>query len=183
MKHAVCHIEFCARDLDRATAFYCGLFGWTIVRAAADEVLFRSPDGLQGTIRRVETVTPNRLPLLRIEVDDYGPVVEMAARFQGGYSGFVDPIQGDWAVHLRDPDGNLIRLARTPWSSAAAEPERGPWVPEPTMESTSPEAVAVVPSTRKLAHRANGHAQSNGNGARTNGRQIGRQDSRDSQAG
>jgi catechol 2,3-dioxygenase-like lactoylglutathione lyase family enzyme len=172
VKHTVCHIEFSSADLDRSTAFYSGLFSWTVIRATPDELLFRSPDGLQGTIRRVDTVTPSKLPLLRIEVDDYAPIIDLAARFQGGYSGFVDPLQGDWAINLRDPDGNLIRLSREAPAPPVPEPDSVTvQEQEPRRESGS-EALsvslspaAVVQDMRKVTARVNGNSSANGNGA------------------
>lgn len=122
LRQTVCHFELSATDLERASLFYHTLLNWTITSSNADLLQFRSPDGLAGSIRRVDDVSPSQIPLLRIEVDEYAPLLDLAAKLDGGYSGFIDPIQGEWAVHLRDPDGNLIRLARTS-ASASSRPE------------------------------------------------------------
>jgi predicted enzyme related to lactoylglutathione lyase len=169
VKHTVCHIEFGSSDLDRTAAFYCGLFNWTVERAACGELLFRSPDGLQGTIRQHETVTPNRLPLIRVELNDLAPILDLAVRFHGGYAGFVDPLSGDWAMHLRDPDGNLIRLARAavagPPETVAPDPEKPDLPPAsnaaPPLDSG---VTAVVKDVRRVSARPSGHANGNGNG-------------------
>jgi len=126
LRHTVCNIEFGATDLERAAAFYRGVLGWTVTAGPPNALLFRSDDGLAGTIRQTESFTRGPLPLLRVEVDEFTPLLELAARHGGGYVGFVDPSQGEWTVNLCDPDGNLIRLsnsaayARNPGTSGQA---------------------------------------------------------------
>ncbi len=173
LKHTICHIELSCIDLDRTMLFYRTLFNWTIDQVQPNLALFRSPDGVSGAFRCGSAAPSLEAPMLRIEVTDYAPFIDQSTRLCGGYVGCVDPIQGDWTVNLRDPDGHLIRLSRTavdasppPMQAFKLEAtETGPSAAAPEIREAPP--LAAVQSAGRAVRAKPAEAAKNGKSSAT----------------
>ena len=77
LKHTICHIEFNSTNIERTTAFYQTLFGWTLTPLQRDYMLFRSPDGISGAFRELDAVSPLDIPSIQIEVSDFAPLIDL----------------------------------------------------------------------------------------------------------
>jgi hypothetical protein len=112
-KHSICHIEWQATDLNRAKAFYGGLFNnWKFEPWGESYLLFQVPDGIGGGIMKTQKVSPGQSPTVYIQVDEIEPYLQRAKKLGGKVTvpkTQIDPSVG-WSAHLADPDGNTVGL-------------------------------------------------------------------------
>lgn len=110
-KHSVCHVEWSARDLEKAKEFYSGLFGWKFTPWGDDYLLFNTPEGPNGGIMRVDEVTPGKSPYIYIQVDEIEPYLQKAQELGGGIDTPKKEIpKVGWFAHILDPDGNIVGI-------------------------------------------------------------------------
>jgi predicted enzyme related to lactoylglutathione lyase len=110
-KHSVCHFEWSSTDLETAQAFYTGLFGWKFSPWGKDYLVFRTPEGPNGGIMKVDKVVPGKSPYIYIQVEEIEPYLEKAKELGGG----VDTLKKEipkvgYFAHVLDPDGNIVGL-------------------------------------------------------------------------
>jgi predicted enzyme related to lactoylglutathione lyase len=114
MKNAFCHVEIPVSDLEKATAFYGGLFDWKV--EAIPEMHYVSfdtgaPPG--GGFRKAESAEEGLgVPLNYILVDDVEATLEKAKELGAGkvvVGKTPVPDMGWFAVFL-DPDGNPVAI-------------------------------------------------------------------------
>ena len=110
-KHSICHVEWSATDLARATVFFSELFGWKFEDWGECYTLFRPPEGVGGGISKAEKVSPAGSPVVYVQVDEIEPYLGRAKELGGGVAvpRTEIPTVG-WFAHLTDPDGNLVGL-------------------------------------------------------------------------
>ncbi len=111
VKHSVCHIEWSCTDLERTKEFLVNLFGWKFTSWGENYLLFNTPEGPNGGIMRVDSVTPGKSPYIYIEVEDIEPYLEKAKELGGGIDTPKKEIpKVGWFAHITDPDENIIGL-------------------------------------------------------------------------
>ncbi|UCF07165.1 MAG: VOC family protein, partial [Thermoplasmata archaeon] len=107
----LCHFEWSSTDLERTRTFLSALFGWKFTPWGDDYLLFKTPEGPNGGIMKVDAVEPGRSPYIYIEVDEIEPYVEKAEELGGGIDEPKKEIpKVGWFAHITDPDGNIIGL-------------------------------------------------------------------------
>jgi predicted enzyme related to lactoylglutathione lyase len=110
-KHSLCHFEWSSTDLKKTKEFLSGLFGWKFTPWGKDYLLFRTPDGPNGGIMKVDEVTSGKSPYVYIEVEDIEPYLDKANELGGGIDTPKKEIpKVGWFAHISDPDGNIIGL-------------------------------------------------------------------------
>lgn len=115
VKHGICYVEWQATDLNRAKAFYSGLFNnWKFESWGDGYLLFQVPDGIGGGIAKCPAgkVSSGQSPIVYIEVDQIEPYLQRAPQLGGKVAApktQIDPKIG-WFAHLTDPDGNTVGL-------------------------------------------------------------------------
>jgi predicted enzyme related to lactoylglutathione lyase len=110
-KNSLCHFEWSSTDLARTGAFLEGLFGWKIEPWSEEYLVFRTPEGPNGGVMKVDEVVPGRSPYLYIQVDEIGPYLAKVEALGGE----VDVPRTEipkvgWYAHVLDPDRNVIGL-------------------------------------------------------------------------
>ena len=111
--HAICHVEWAVKDLEREKAFLGELFGWTFRDMGPDYALFRTPDGPGGGIDRVDEPTPAiASPQVYVEVADIDATIGKARELGGSVIREKTAIEGGFGHYARitDPEGNPIGL-------------------------------------------------------------------------
>ena len=108
----ITHIDIPVTDLDRAAAFYSGLFGWEISAPPGFEgyPMWRAPNQISGGGRapRSEGVVQPRSYVAVDSIDDTLAKAEAAgATVVMAKSPISD---SSWWAILRDPDGNDVGL-------------------------------------------------------------------------
>ncbi len=108
----ITHHEIPADDLERATAFYDGVFGWGIQEYPGFEgyPMWRGPNGVNGggLVQRSDDLTA---PRAYVEVDSIDDVLRRVT--ENGGTVRVPRTQispTSWSAVLLDPDGNEIGL-------------------------------------------------------------------------
>ena len=108
----ITHIDIPVSDMERATAFYGDLFGWSIAEMPGFEgyPMWQAPNKISGggLAPRSEGFTA---PRSYVEVDSIDEVLAKAV--EGGGTVVMPKTQIDdtsWYASLGDPDGNEIGL-------------------------------------------------------------------------
>ncbi len=108
----VSHVEWCCRDLQRATGFYEALFGWRFQRFSNHYALHTPPSGgtRVGLMERQEVLPSGGLALF-VTVNGLDEALSRAKALGGAVAEAPRDIPGygRWA-QLLDPDGNRIGL-------------------------------------------------------------------------
>ena len=111
--NSICHVEWAVTDMDRAKAFYGGLFGWTFTDAGPDYALFATPEGPGGGLDRVDSVDGTiSSPQAYVQVEDIDAAIAKAKDLGGGLIREKTDIGGGLGSYARinDPDGSPIGL-------------------------------------------------------------------------
>jgi len=111
-KHAFCHVEWATTDLDKAKAFYEGLFGWSFSPWGNEYLMFKTPNSeLGGGLMLMKEFQPGMSPCVYIHVDSIEPYLEKAAALGGGVCmGKTEIPQMGWFAILFDSDKNQVGL-------------------------------------------------------------------------
>lgn len=107
----VSHVEWLVSDLDRALAFYQGLFGWRFEVWSTHYRLYTPPNGC--CVGLMESTRPRRgdSPLVHVQVEDLGAALARAIALGGRVRTEITPIPGYGSyAHVLDPDGNQVGL-------------------------------------------------------------------------
>lgn len=109
----VCHIEWQVTDVQRAQAFYAGLFDWKFQSFGDTMVVFGTGTEHIGGLTKVEKVEPSSSPSVWIEVDNIEEYVTRARNLGGSLKGEKHPVPSvGWSATLGDPDGNSIGIVQ-----------------------------------------------------------------------
>ena len=150
MIYGINHIAISTPNLERLAAFYCEQLGfdqvftvnWDIGNVAYDNIMGLRNSSARGLILKLgnafielfeyRTPTPRLAAAMRPE-SDHGitrvclqvtDIVAEYERLRANGMQFHSPPQtvgsGIWAVHGRDPDGNVVELLETPADSSLA---------------------------------------------------------------
>lgn len=109
----LCHVEYFVRDLDRAQAFYQGLFGWDFAAFGDNMRVF----GLQGThigsLAKRETVNAGDSPSLWFQVENLDAMMSRAVALGGQIASERSEVPSvGWSGVVTDPDGNAVGLVQ-----------------------------------------------------------------------
>jgi len=103
------HVEIKAQDVDRADAFWSGVFGWEISPSGMpgmDYRLFRTGADQGGGLYEGEAGSLD----VYFDTDDIEATIERV-RSSGGESSDRQPIPGiGWFAHCKDTEGNAFNL-------------------------------------------------------------------------
>jgi predicted enzyme related to lactoylglutathione lyase len=105
MAGEIVHVEFPARDADRATAFYNGLFGWEFRDSGMPGIDYRMFEGQPGgAVFTADSAGDG--PIVYFGTDDIDAAIAKV-RELGGEAEGKQPIPGvGWFTRVKDPDGN-----------------------------------------------------------------------------
>ncbi len=110
MAGRVVHVEIGATDLDRAQAFYSGVFGWEIGASMMPEYdyrMFQTGENEGGALQPSENPGNYRVYLDTDDID--GALTKVAEH--GGQAGEKTPVPGHgWMAHCTDTEGNAFSL-------------------------------------------------------------------------
>ncbi|MFY9235217.1 MAG: VOC family protein [Fimbriimonadaceae bacterium] len=112
-KHMICHIEWQVTDIERAQAFYGGLFEWKFESFGPEMVIFGTGTQHLGGLQKTENVVPGASPSVWIEVESVDSSVADAQRLGGSVvtPKHTVPHVG-WSAVVGDPDGNHVGLVQ-----------------------------------------------------------------------
>lgn len=108
----ITHIDIPADDIERAKAFYSGLFGWQIAEVPGYEgyPMWQAPNKISGggiAQRGADLTSPRSY----VEVDSIDDVVAKAKELGGRVVLEKSPIsETSWYAALEDTEGNQIGL-------------------------------------------------------------------------
>lgn len=107
----VVHFEIGCKDLEKTTAFYAQLFGWTSTSAPFSSLLnTNSSEGIQGHITALGH-EPHQYITFYIQVDDLPD--SLAKIESAGGKKLIGPVtlpDGKQFAWFNDPGGNLVGL-------------------------------------------------------------------------
>lgn len=107
----LCHVEYQVSDLDKAQAFYAGVFGWTFRSFMENMVVFGVGDTHVGGLMKVDEVKIGESPSLWFQVESLERSRSLAVQFGGRADDEVQPVPGvGHSTVIRDPDGNLVGI-------------------------------------------------------------------------
>lgn len=108
----ICHIEFNVTDLDRAQAFYEGMFGWTFQSFMGGQMrTFGLGEKHLGGLMLVEEVGPGASPSVWFQVESVDAMCAKAASLGGALGSPKMDVPGvGWSAQVKDLDGNLVGL-------------------------------------------------------------------------
>lgn len=112
--NTVCHIEFNVGDLDRAQAFYEGLFGWTFREFMGGSMrVFGIGDHHIGGLSKVDSVQAGTSPSVWIQVAELDAMVTKAQDLGGAILSGREEVPGvGYSALVQDPDGNPVGLVQ-----------------------------------------------------------------------
>jgi predicted enzyme related to lactoylglutathione lyase len=111
--NTLCHVEYEVTDLDKAQAFYGGLFGWDFRSFVDDMVIFGIGDEHIGGFLKKDSVSPNTSPSLWFKVADLDALISKTIQLGGSAPNEKQPVPGvGWSVAVLDPDGNQVGLVQ-----------------------------------------------------------------------
>jgi predicted enzyme related to lactoylglutathione lyase len=112
MANQVCHIEFDVTDLERAQAFYEGLFGWHF-RSFGDMVVFGAGSDHVGGLTKVDQVTVGSSPSVWFDAEDLDATLKKGGELQAKTLAEKKLLEGvGYTAQIADPDGNPIGLVQ-----------------------------------------------------------------------
>jgi uncharacterized protein len=111
--NALCHVEYQVTDIDRAQAFFEGLFGWDFRRFTDEMVVFGQGDAHIGGLQKVAVVEVGTSPSLWFKVTDLDEMSAKARALGGTADESKHPVPGvGWSLSVQDPDGNSVGLVQ-----------------------------------------------------------------------
>jgi predicted enzyme related to lactoylglutathione lyase len=121
----ITHIDIPVDDMERATQFYSGLFGWSIAEIPGYEgyPMWQAPNKISGggLAPRSDTLTA---PRSYVEVDSIDDILAKVTELGGRVTLAKSPISDtSWYAAFVDLDGNEIGLYES--SEHAAGPNTG----------------------------------------------------------
>jgi hypothetical protein len=113
MKHTFVHFEIPADDVERAKAFYAGLFGWQISSAEGyqDYWLIQTGDeqDLGGGLMKRQA--PGQGPVNYVNVESVADYAAKVEELGGKVLVPKSPVPGmGWFAHFQDTEGNVFAL-------------------------------------------------------------------------
>lgn len=109
----ICHIEYEVTNIERAQAFYQGLFGWEFRQFMPTMVVFGQGENHIGGLMLVDSVTPGKSPSIWYKVGSLEECTAKAVKFGGTAPEEKHPVPGvGWSLSVYDPDGNQIGLVQ-----------------------------------------------------------------------
>ena len=111
-KRNVVHVEIPAQDVQAASKFYQGLFGWKMEHAAEfDYTMWSDGSGYGGGFNKVSDETPAGQVIVYIHSDDIDADLKMVEELGGTVVQPKTDIPGTgWFAQFKDPTGNLLAL-------------------------------------------------------------------------
>ncbi len=107
--NTICHIEYYVTDLDKAQAFYGGLFNWDFRSFVDGMVVFGIGDQHIGGLMKTDKVEAGRSPGIWFKVEDLDEKVATTLAMGGSTPNEKNPVPGvGWPITVRDPDGNDV---------------------------------------------------------------------------
>lgn len=108
----ITHVDIPVEDMDRAKAFYSGLFGWKIDEVPGYEgyPMWQAPNKISGggLTQRSDTIPATRS---YVEVDSIDEAVTKAESLGGKVIMAKEPIsETSWWAVLEDSEGNQVGL-------------------------------------------------------------------------
>ena len=111
MHNTVCHIEFQVRDLDKAQAFYAGLFGWRFSSFFPGMVVFGVGDSHIGGLMQSDSPETGASPSVWFRVQDLDLMAMKATEVGGSLVEAKSEVPSvGWSAVVADPDGNRVGL-------------------------------------------------------------------------
>jgi predicted enzyme related to lactoylglutathione lyase len=111
MAGKIVHFELHAADVDRATGFWNGLFGWNIGASMSEEFdyrMFQTGDDQGGAVMPSET--PGTGPVIYFDTDDIEASIAKV-RELGGTAGDKQPVPTHgWFAACKDTEGTNFSL-------------------------------------------------------------------------
>ena len=109
--NTICHIEIPTTNMDRAIAFYGGLFGWNFRPFMPTMTAFGCGDEHLGGLMLVDDVPQGGTPMLWFRVKDLDAMVAKAEELGGSLHDPRSEVPGvGWSAAIQDLDGNRIGL-------------------------------------------------------------------------
>lgn len=111
-KRNVVHVEIPAQDVQAASKFYQGLFGWKMEHAAEfDYTMWSDGSGYGGGFNKVSDETPAGQVIVYIHSDDIDADLKKVEELGGTVVQPKTDIPGTgWFAQFKDPTGNLLAL-------------------------------------------------------------------------
>ncbi len=109
--HTVCHVEIQTVDLDRAEAFYKGLFDWTFKAFMPTMRVFGVGDTHVGGLMLVDKVEAGRSPSIWIQVKSIEETLARVEAFGGKVVSGKSEVPGTgYSADFEDPEGTYIGI-------------------------------------------------------------------------
>lgn len=108
---SICHVDFYVPDLEKAKAFYEGVFGWQLQAFQPTEWYFAPASGPCGCLIQGTPATEGA-SILYMNVDDIPATIAKAKRLGATLVKDRTEIPGGhgFIAHIRAPEGNLLGL-------------------------------------------------------------------------
>lgn len=111
--NTVCHIEFHTTDLDRAEAFYRGVFDWEFKAFVPQMRVFGAGETHIGGLVLVDEVKAGRSPSVWIDVESLEATLARVSAHGGTIETEREEIPGTgWSAGFADPDGNPVGIVQ-----------------------------------------------------------------------
>lgn len=110
--HPIVHIEFSAKDLEKAARFYAELFGWQVEQVPEmSYTTFRSEEGPGGGFNQVSEQYPAGTTVVYVLTDNIEATLAKAESLGGKTLRPKDEVPGmGWFALFSDPSGNMVGL-------------------------------------------------------------------------
>lgn len=117
--HPIVHIEFSAKDLEKAARFYADLFGWQVEQLPEmSYATFQPEAGPGGGFSRVSEQNRAGTTVVYIQTDDIEATLTKAESLGGKTLVPKDEVPGmGWFALFSDPSGNMVGL----WTPRAGQ--------------------------------------------------------------
>lgn len=107
--NTICHIEYYVTDLDKAQAFYGGLFGWDFRSFIEGMVVFGIGDQHIGGLMKTDKVEASKSPAIWFKVADIDAMIAKTVTLGGTTPNEKSQVPGvGWSVTVNDLDGNEV---------------------------------------------------------------------------
>lgn len=109
--NTICHVEIQVLDLDRAQAFYEGLFGWRFSSFIPNMTVFGNGNEHIGGLMKVDEVKAGESPSLWFRVQNLQATLDKALELGGTLDSEPSEVPSvGWSATIRDLDGNMVGL-------------------------------------------------------------------------
>ena len=107
----ICYIELPAGDVDRASEFYRGVFGWNLRKRDDGTVAFDDGVGqVSGSWITTRGPVSDGGPMIYVMVDDIREAMNKIGEAGGTIVTPYDPELREKFAHFRDPEGNVLGI-------------------------------------------------------------------------